>query len=379
MNGQNKFSYGLNEKSFLNIITLKKNDEIQLPNKNLQKKLFLSVISLFSLILILLMLYIIYLKYNIKYLKDKKINNLNDKSNFNILIEPFIRAQEDFCLNQYKYINKKYENEIFLYNVKLNELNFQMYVYNTTNFLLNELNKFGAYEVQISNYIIEALKFYSFKYNMSRNKDVYFLDIGGNVGWYPTLLGKYGYSIISFEAFEKNYYVEKKNYCLHKNNSNIIIISKGLGDKEKICYYFNQKLNTGNGMIICDNKEKLNNIKLGKLFIKESKIEITTLNYFLPYLKDKKIAVMKIDVEGNELQVLQGGLELISKYHVPYVVLEFSPLYLKESGSDYKKLPQLFIDNGYKISLDGFLNKNYITVDELISKANFQINFTFIY
>ena len=36
------------------------------------------------------------------------------------------------------------------------------------------------------------------------------LDIVGNIGWYPSILGRYGYSILSFEAFEKNNYVAKK-------------------------------------------------------------------------------------------------------------------------------------------------------------------------
>ena len=36
------------------------------------------------------------------------------------------------------------------------------------------------------------------------------LDIGGNIGWYPSILGRYGYSILSFEAFEKNIMLLKK-------------------------------------------------------------------------------------------------------------------------------------------------------------------------
>ena len=53
------------------------------------------------------------------------------------------------------------------------------------------------------------------------------LDIGGNIGWYPSFLGRFGYSILSFEPLETNYYVLNKNYCL-MNNSNVIIITKGI-------------------------------------------------------------------------------------------------------------------------------------------------------
>lgn len=126
-------------------------------------------------------------------------------------------------------------------------------------------------------------------------------------------------------------------------------------------------------MVICDNKDNLDNKFLGNAFIKESEVEITTLNSFIPYLSNKKIALIKLDVEGHELQVLEGGTKLIIKYHVPFVVLEFSPSHLKEVGSEPKKLPEFFVDNGYKISLEGFLSKNFITVDELLAKAGFQV------
>ena len=212
------------------------------------------------------------------------------------------------------------------------------------------------------------------KNNILNNKDIYMLDIGANIGWYPSLLGRYGYSIISFEAFEKNYYVEKKNICLLHNNSNIVIVTKGLGDEEKNCHYFVNKNNAGNGMVVCDKKEILNNTRLGKFFVKESEVQIATLNSFIPYLSNKNIALMKLDVEGNELKILKGGHELITKYHIPFVVLEFSPTFLKEIGSEPKELARFFVDNGYKISIDGFFSKNYITVDELIAKTGFQIS-----
>ena len=59
------------------------------------------------------------------------------------------------------------------------------------------------------------------------------LDIGGNFGAYPLFLGKFGYSIITFEAPPRNSYLIYKNYCLTNKNSNIIIVNKGLSNEEK--------------------------------------------------------------------------------------------------------------------------------------------------
>jgi len=294
------------------------------------------------------------------------------------MIEQFILSQKDFCENNNKYINEKYEKELILIDAKINELKFKMYIFKAHGFIIGDFQKYGAYELNVSNNIIEALKFYRSKKNISNNKDIFMLDIGTNIGWYPSLLGRYGYSILCFEAFEKNYYVAKKNYCYLNKDSNVIIIPKGIGSKIKKCLYFINLNNAGNGMVLCDNKSIKDKILSG-LFKKDSKVEITTLNTFIPYLSDKNVALMKIDIEGYEFEAINGGKELITKYHVPFIVLEFSPPFLKEIGSDPRELIQFFVDQGYKISLNGFLSKNFITAEELLKKSGFQINCYFIH
>ena len=372
MNKFKKIKFESDKKSLLIYFNPHKKRYIKSNNKRKSKfksNIIFSIITItINMIAIISIIYLF---------KSKK--NINKDLNFNI-IEPYIKSQKDFCQNSDKYINEKYEKELVLFDVKINELKYQLYIFNSSNFLFYNLKKKGAFETTISNNIIKALKFYSEKKNITNNKDIFMLDIGGNVGWYPSLLGRYGYSILTFEASEKNSYVLKKNFCNLIKNSNVVIISKGLGSEEKNCSYFIEKHNAGNGMVICDNsKEKLNNEYLKKIYKKENEIEITTLNSFMPYLSNKNIALMKIDVEGHEFQILQGGKELITKYHIPYVVLELTPELLKEVGSDPKDLVQFFVDNGYNISLDGFLSKNYITVDKLLYKARRQANCYFIH
>ena len=376
----------LSEQSSLNIYNFQRNNNlIKIDQKKSNNKLILCL-YIITFLSICLILYIIYLLINLRNIKencksivynsDKHLNNI-DKNND--IIKPYIKSQKDFCEHPNRYKNQEYENQINLFDVKFNELRYQIYAFKSINVMSLALKNYGYFEKLVSNNIIAALRFYAIKNNILNNKDIYMLDIGGNIGWYPSLLGRYGYSILSFEAFERNHYVEKKNLCHLYNNSNIIIITKGLGDKEKICHYFNHINNEGNGMVICDDKKFLYNTKLKKMFVKESEVEITTLNQFIPYLSNKNIALMKIDVEGQELKILEGGAKLITQYHVPFVVLEFSPTYLKEVGSEPIKLIQLFIDNGYKISIEGFLTNKYLTADELLAKTGFQINCYFIH
>ena len=73
--------------------------------------------------------------------------------------------------------------------------------------------------------------------------------------------GKLGYTVISFEASPRNYYLLKKNYCqVNQNAENIIIINIGVSNQEKICKYYTQIKGLGNGMLKCDeNKETIFN------------------------------------------------------------------------------------------------------------------------
>ena len=364
-----------NENIFLKRISYNNNQKNQIKS-NVS---FYYVCITFILFLILFCEMII-LKRNINQ-TNKKLNQIQktDKNHNYNLIEPYIKAQREFCDDPNKFINTKYEDQIILMNAKFNEFNFSIYLYKHRNFLLDAIKKYNVFEKSVGNFMIQALKNYSLKYNIINNKDIFILDIGGNVGWYPSILGRYGYTILSFEAFERNYYVAKKNYCHLNYNSNVIIITKGLGDKEKKCRYYIHNRNEGNGMVICDNKKSQKDKVINGAFIKESNVELTTLNSFLPYLSDKKIALMKLDVEGQELHVLEGGKELITKLHVPFIVLEFSPVFLLEAGSNPKNLVQFLVDNGYKISLKGFFSKDYLTIEELFAKIKFQANCYFIY
>ena len=284
----------------------------------------------------------------------------------------------DFCNNQNKYINYEIENNIRLFDVNINGINFQMYSTKKIIGLSKRLFKYKVFEKVESLNILGALKYYGNIKKIKNNGDIIMIDIGGNVGWYPSFLGRYNYTIISFEPFQQNFYISCKNYCHLNKNSNVILINRGLDIDEKICSYYKDKNSLLNGMTLCEDNNNSKNISVNN-FIKKGSVYLTKLSNYIPFLPNKNVALIKIDVEGAEEIAIKGGVELITRYHVPFIFIEFTPRYLLKHNSSPRNFLQFFVDNDYVISLRGFLNKNFISIDDLILKTKFQINIYLIY
>ena len=180
-------------------------------------------------------------------------------------------------------------------------------------------------------------------------------------------LGKYGYKILSFEPSNLNIYILRKNYCLNREVK-ITLIKKGLFTEEKNCDFFISKGNIGDGWIFCDN-----NTNIPNHLIKSGETSITKLSNYIPFLSEKNLAFIKIDVEGSEGKAIESGIELISKYHVPFIFLEFSPDALKLHDTEPKEFLKMFEKNGYKMSSNDFLSKSYFSIDDIITKKKLGI------
>ena len=79
---------------------------------------------------------------------------------------------------------------------------------------------------------------------------------------------------------------------------------------------------------------------------REVTCEVVALDEFLPSVEN--LSLIKIDVEGAELFAFRGAEKLISK-HLPSVICEINPWYLKGFGVQLDELTDFFFDKGYKI------------------------------
>ena len=268
-------------------------------------------------------------------------------------------------------IIQEYENKITKVYAKFSGKILDLFVYKNNDYISNLIKEFHSWEEEHTTKILKALEYYS-KKKQIENKDIYLLDIGSNIGWYTYSLGKYGYNILSFEASKINNYIMYKNYCLNKDVK-VTIIDKGLDIDDKICSLKTDSNNQGNGIILCENRDKKLYEYNGDLF---KNIELTKLSRYIRYLSNKNLAVIKIDIEGAEANVIRGGKKLISKYHVPFITIEYEIRLLESHGTKVLEFLQFLENNGYKFSLNDFLSKQYISIFNL--RKNFNLFNLFI-
>jgi FkbM family methyltransferase len=75
---------------------------------------------------------------------------------------------------------------------------------------------------------------------------------------------------------------------------------------------------------------------------------VDTLDRFVAREGIERLNVIKIDVDGHELPVLQGGLAVLTKFR-PVLVMEMSPYVHAEEHNSFPALVTLLRDAGYSI------------------------------
>ena len=320
--------------------------------------------------------------YNLSAKFNEQINNNSNKTKIELseisfekfdenIFQQIKNQQMEFCNNQSIYVKMEFEKQIKLIKASLLNKIFDMYVYKREDTVSMAISKRRSWEGRETQKLINALNYYSSLKNI-KNDNIYILDIGSNVGWYTLFLGKLGYNILAFEPSDVNMYILRKSFCLNQD-LNITLIKKGLYTEEKQCDFYISRGNIGDGWVFCDK-----NSTIPSHLIKSGETYLTKLSNYIEFLSTRNLALIKIDIEGSEGKAIESGIELFSKYHIPFIFLEFSPSALIKHGTEPIKLLEIFEKNGYKFAKDNFLNKNYYSLSKILQKANNSIINLFI-
>lgn len=309
-------------------------------------------------------------------------NNISFNFNFfsNKNLSYYQEIQNNFCNNARLSINKQFEEKIMLYNISLNHTSFDMFIFNSFDYLSYQIQLNQSLQGEATLNMLQALKYFADKYALE-NEDIAIIDIGANVGWYTTFFGYFKYTVLSFESLPENNYILKKNFCRNNKDffgkiSTVYIINEVLYPSETYCDYYKDKKNSKKNLVLCDKSKEKN---LDKDYIKIDQVKTTKLSNFLPLITNKRIILIRLDLEYEGEMAILSGKELIYKYHIPFIFIEFNMLMFALHETRPQDFLRFFTENGYKISLKGFLTDEFISVEDIMRTNFISINLYLVF
>jgi FkbM family methyltransferase len=204
-------------------------------------------------------------------------------------------------------------------------------------------------------------EFYDMAYvlHVLSNEDL-FIDVGANMGSYSILsCAAVGATGIAFEPVPSTFNRLVENIRINNIENNVMCINKGVGS-EKGAISFTNGVDTTNHVI-----------SPGELCDDVITVDITSLD---EELCNHNPSLIKIDVEGFELPVLQGAKKTLENPKLHSIILELNGSG-ERYGFDESLILDLLFDNGFKTySYNPFTRE----LDELNGKCETSGNTLFI-
>lgn len=205
----------------------------------------------------------------------------------------------------------------------------------------------GVYEVEQTNYIKSILK-----------SGDQVLDIGANIGYYSLIIAK---------KIGPN----GKVYCFEPDANNFKILSKNISQNNysNVSALYNAAVSNENGSL----KLFISSVNSGdhRTYSSENDrnfVEVKALRLGdVPELKEIKIRLIKMDIQGWEMYAVRGMAHLIEQSK-PIVISEFWPIGFKMSNTDPDEYFQFFQRLGYKLFTITETGLKPVTKEELYAE-----------
>lgn len=165
------------------------------------------------------------------------------------------------------------------------------------------------------------------------------LDAGANIGYYTLifadLVGPKG-RVYAFEPDPENFAILKKNIAIN-NYKNVELINAAVADKTGAINFFHDSRSTAAHRVFKEDKNE-----------KAIRVKVVTLdNYFSR--KSLKIDLIKFDIQGAEVNAINGMKKLIKKNKNIKIISEFWPYGINKTGHKASEFTSFFVKQGFEM------------------------------
>lgn len=177
---------------------------------------------------------------------------------------------------------------------------------------------------------------------LSQYPNAYLMDLGANIGIFTLAAAANQRTTFSFEPNVRNYEricksVQQNSFHKYVNLFNIAVTSK----VQPLHQVFSET-NMGGSEVNPITKENNNVLPKNNADIVQG-LPIDSLN-----LPTHHPYVMKIDIEGHELDALMGATNFLNAVDIVFVMMELRPDRLKEKQLEWKSIFDIFTSKGLK-------------------------------
>ena len=195
---------------------------------------------------------------------------------------------------------------------------------------------------------------------LSKEGKLLFLDCGCNYGFYSLYTASLSEknTILSVEASKNTLEEFIKNLNLN-NLKNINFFNNAVSSVVGEDVLFHESINDW------ESSQTHRNFKTSKEIMVDS---ITIDSLLKGYFLDDYNVIIKLDIEGNEINAIKGALEVIKKSH-PLIIIEFSK-YMFQNLDNIDYLKNFLIKYDYSIFDINYKKKNVEEVLEMLNNLN---------
>ncbi len=197
------------------------------------------------------------------------------------------------------------------------------------------------------------------------------VDIGANKGQFALVSRRYfpNAKIVSFEPLKEP---AKKFLKVFSQDKNVELHQVAIGPESRITKINVSAVDDSSSLLSIS--ELQNEIFPGTAKIDSQEIKVAPLSDFIKESEIQSPALLKIDVQGYELESLKGCEDLLNKFQYVYVECSFVELY---EGQSFAQDVIIFLDQ-HGFVLKGIYNMSYdnkgkaVQADFFFSNSNIQ-------